>query len=184
MTAILFSPHQDDAVLFACWTLLDHDPLVVTVLASQLQEDRGTGITNDTRVTEDCCAFAELGVKDWQQWPFADSDPDWGAVQNSMRALDDRLQPETVFAPAPEDGGHDQHNAIANLALDVFGRERVTGYLTYRRSHGRSRSDREVAFEPEWPALKLGALACYRSQIAEPSTRDWFLELTLREWYA
>lgn len=183
MSAILFSPHQDDAVLFACWTLLAHDPLVVTVLASQLQEDRGTGISNDTRVTEDCCAFAELGVADWTQWPYLDSAPDWDAVGSAMRLLDERLGPSLVFAPAPEPDGHDQHNAIGNLAADVFG-SRVTGYLTYRRGHGRSRSDREVAFEPSWPALKLGALACYRSQIMEPSTRDWFLELSLREWYA
>jgi GlcNAc-PI de-N-acetylase len=184
VTAVLFSPHQDDAILFACWTLLEHDPLVVTVLASQLQEDRGTGITNDTRVTEDCAAFAELGLTEWTQWPYLDSAPDWGAVENAMRMLDERVQPERVFAPKPEVDGHDHHNQIGQFAIHVFGGERVTLYLTYRRGHGRSRSDREVPFEPHWPALKLGALACYRSQIAEPSTRDWFLDLTLREWYA
>lgn len=155
---------------------------MVTVLASQLQYDRGTGITNVTRIAEDQCALEHLGCT-VEQWPYLDSEPDWGAVENAMRLLDERLSPERVFAPEPEPEGHDQHNAVGNLACDVFG-DRVTGYLTYRRGHGRSRSDNEVAFKPGWPADKLRALSCYESQIQEPSTREWFLELTLREWYA
>jgi LmbE family N-acetylglucosaminyl deacetylase len=152
------------------------------VLASQLQWDRGTGISNVMRIAEDQCALELLGCT-VEQWPYLDSSPDWGAVENAMRLADDRLGPERVFAPAPEPEGHEQHNAVGNLAFDVFG-GRVTGYLTYRRGHGRSRSENEVAFKPGWPAVKLRALACYESQIQEPSTRDWFLELTLREWYA
>ena len=183
MTSILFSPHQDDACLFATFTLLAHDPLVVTVLASQLQEDRGTGITNDTRMAEDCCAFAELGLTEWTQWPYLDSAPDWGAVAGAMRVVDERVQPERVFAPAVEEGGHDHHNQIGQLARALFG-DRLTAYLTYTNGRDRSRSGNEVPFEPEWPAIKLGALACYRSQIAEPSTGHHFIDWGLREWYA
>jgi LmbE family N-acetylglucosaminyl deacetylase len=182
MTALLLSPHSDDAVLFACWSLLAHRPLVVTVLASQLQEDLGMGVTHATRAAEDACAYNLLGC-DHTQWPYPDSDPDWGAVENAMRTMDERLQPDRVFAPAIEPGGHGQHNAVAQAALSVFG-ERVIGYLTYVRGNGRSRSDREVPFEPSWPAVKLRAMACYLSQISEPSTRDWFLDGGLREWYA
>lgn len=182
MTALLLQPHSDDAALFAAFTCLHHRPHVITVLSSDLQERRGTGITQATREAEDRLAFEFLGCT-VEQWPYLDSAPDWGAVENALRLADERLAPERVFAPAPEPDGHDQHNAVGNLALDVFGK-RVTGYLTYRRGHGRSRSEREVAFKPHWPGLKLSALACYASQIQEPSTRDWFLELSLREWYA
>jgi LmbE family N-acetylglucosaminyl deacetylase len=182
VSVLLLQPHSDDAALFAAFTLLHHRPHVITVLSSKLQEDRGTGITNETRIAEDVCAMEILGCT-VEQWPYPDSAPDWGAIENAFRLYDERAQPERVFAPAPEDGGHGQHNAVSNLAHDVFG-ERVTGYLTYRRGHGRSTSDNEVAFKPGWPALKLRALSCYVSQIQEPSTRDWFLELSLREWYA
>jgi LmbE family N-acetylglucosaminyl deacetylase len=182
LTALLFQPHSDDAALFAAFTCLHHRPHVVTVLASQLQWDRGTGIKAAEREAEDACAIESLGCT-VEHWPYPDSAPDWGAVENAMRLVDERLQPERVFAPAPEPDGHEQHNAVGNLAHDVFG-QRVTGYLTYRREHGRSRSENEVAFKPSWPALKLRALACYESQIQEPSTRAWFLELCLREWVA
>lgn len=183
MSTVLFSPHNDDAVLFAAHACLEHDPLVVTVLRSQVQEDRGTGITAETREREDGCAFAELGLTDWLQWPYPDVATDWGAVENAMRLLDERVQPERVFAPAPEPLGHSDHNAVGNLAADVFG-ERVTGYLTYRRGKGRSRGAL-VTMQPDWVARKLRALACYQSQIAEPSTRPWFVELLdMREWVA
>jgi LmbE family N-acetylglucosaminyl deacetylase len=182
VTALLLSPHSDDGCLFAAYSILAHKPLVVTVLASQLQEDRGTGITHATRAAEDACAYAILGC-DHTQWPYTDSDPDWGGVVNAMRLMDDRLDPSAVFAPAVEDGGHDQHNQIGELAAAVFG-DRVIAYLTYTNGRERSRGGSEVPFLPSWPAVKLRALACYLSQIAEPSTGHHFIDSGLREWYA
>jgi len=182
VSALLLSPHNDDETLFASGFCIAHNPHVVVVLRSQVQEDR-YGITADTREQETGCALDTLGVTGWTQWPYLDSDPDWGAVENALRSIDDRLQPDRVFAPAVELGGHAHHNLVGDLAHVVFG-DRVTSYLTYVRGNGRSRSDREVPFMPAWPAVKLRALACYLSQIAEPSTRDWFLDGGLREWYA
>jgi hypothetical protein len=87
-----------------------------------------------------------------------------------------------VYAPAVEEGGHDQHNLIGTLAADVF-RERVQPYLTYRRGFMRTRSDNEVPYTAEMVALKLRALACYRSQIAlRDNTEAWFMDDTLREY--
>jgi LmbE family N-acetylglucosaminyl deacetylase len=180
MTVVLFSPHNDDAALFAAFACVEHDPLVVTVLRSQLQQEL-YGITAAMREAEDKCAFATLGVSEWAQWPYLDTEPDWGAVENAMRLLDERIQPERVFAPAVEQGGHEQHNTIGQLALDIYGAERVTGYLTYASGGIRS-TGTEVPLEPSWIGLKLAALACYRSQLGTPSLVH-FVE-SLREYVA
>lgn len=173
VTSVLFSPHQDDAALFAAYTCIRHDPVVVVVFRSVLQEQRGTGITNALRELEDQCAREALGVSYWSQWPYSDANPDWGAIEAAMRLLDERVRPETVFAPAPEVGGHEQHNQVGDLAEKVFGAARVDWYLTYRRGHGRSHGV-SVPFEPDWLRKKAEALACYESQRLEPSTADWF----------
>lgn len=172
---VLFSPHNDDAALFAAYTLLRHRPHVVTVLRSELQWQRGLGITAAQRQLEDDCAFRVLGLDSWAQWPYSDVDPDWGGVENAMRILDERVQPETVFAPAPELGGHDDHNQVGDLAEKVFGADRVAWFLTYRRGEGRSVGV-PVDFQGGWGELKQAALDCYVSQIAEPSTAAWFAD--------
>lgn len=173
VSALLLEPHQDDAVLFAAFTCLRHRPLVVTVLASQLQADRGTGITNERREAENAHALGLLGCE-VEQWGYPDSGPDWTAVQWAMRSLAGEGEFELVFAPAVEDGGHEQHSEVGRIALQVFG-DRVRPYLTYRRGHGRT-VGQEVVPQPEWIGLKLRAMACFASQIAEPSTRPWFLD--------
>lgn len=182
VTVVVFSPHNDDAVLFAAYQCIRHDAYVVTVLRSELQARRGTGITAADRESEDACALAELRVTAHTQWPYSDLAPDWGAVENAMRLLDERTEPDLVLAPAVEPGGHEQHNAVGSLALRVYG-ARVCCYLTYRRGEGRSMDGVPVECEPVWVQRKLRALACYGSQIREPSTRPWFMEmLDVREW--
>lgn len=172
MTALLLEPHADDACLFAAWTCLRHQPLVITVLSSQVQEDRGTGITNAQRVAENREALSWLGCH-VEQWDFPDSAPDWEAIGDRLAELP--FEPEVVFAPAWEEGGHEQHNALANVALGVVGPERVRPYLTYRRGHTRT-VGKPVPYERLWPMLKLRALSCFESQIAEPTTAPWFLD--------
>lgn len=178
---VLFQPHNDDAALFAAYTCIRHKPYVITVLRSVLQEQRGLGITAEQRELEDDCAFVKLGLESWTHWPFSDAAPDWTGIENAMRILDFEQQPELVFAPAPELGGHVQHNIVGDLAEKVFG-ERTRFYLTYRRGHGRSQGVL-VDADPEWAPIKLDAVRCYRSQILEPSTRPWFESLyDVREW--
>lgn len=170
---LLLDPHGDDAVLFSCFNLLRHRPHVIVVLRSQVQEDRGTGITARMREAEQAEAFRLLDVT-WSQWGFLDRDPDWDEIERTLRGADNIRLPELVLAPAREEGGHEQHNAIADLAVKVFGK-RVVPYLTYVRGHGRSEGF-AVDPGPEWIALKHRALACFASQIREPSTRPWFLD--------
>lgn len=182
MTDLLLQPHSDDAVLFACYTLLRHRPHVVTVLRSELQELRGTGITDETRQAEDACAFGLLGVTH-EVLDTTDADPDWDYVESILRLIVEENEPTWVFAPEVEwIGGHDQHNEVGMLAQKVF--PEAIGYMTY--TDGRNRSiGREVDREEGWAPLKLRALQCYRSQIGEPSTGHHFEAAYAdpREWY-
>jgi hypothetical protein len=91
-----------------------------------------------------------------------------------MQHLDEQRRPDRVYAPAVEEGGHDQHNLIGTIAARASSR-RVQPYLTYRRGFMRTRSDNEVPYTAEMVALKLRALSCYRSQIAlRNNTEAWF----------
>jgi len=187
MSAILLAPHADDETLFASYVIQRDRPRVIVCLRSTAQEHR-RGTTAAVRVRELAAAMGELGA-DWAQWSFTDHDPDWSGMEQAMRTL----TASRVYAPAPafEQNGHApgqtpagfgvlQHDVIGQMALDVFGAERVTGYTLYSRWGGRTRAV-EVVPEPEWVIGKLRALACYRSQIEDPATRPHFLE-PLREY--
>lgn len=165
MNSLFLSPHNDDAVLFGAFTLLREQPHVITVLRSEVQETMGIDMLE--REVEDDAAFEILGVEH-EQWEISDREPDWVLITDMLSDLD-RVRLETidrVYAPAVElDGGHEHHNALGQVALDVFGVDRVTHYLTYTRQGGKSTWGTEVAHERSWVRLKLQALACYRSQI-------------------
>jgi LmbE family N-acetylglucosaminyl deacetylase len=181
MTAVLFAPHNDDEVLWSGMLAQHHRAHIIVVLRSQVQQDRGLGITAQRRECETAAAVQELGLT-FEQWPYRDSDPDWDAVTAAMRALDDRLAPEVVLAPAVELGGHEQHSKVGWLAEEVFG-SRVVFFATYVRGQGRTVTQQPFVGTAEQIARKLRALACFRSQIAEPSTQPWFLD-GVGEWLA
>lgn len=181
MTSLLLDPHGDDGALFAAFTILREKPHVIVCLRSQLQENRGTGIKAAIREAETSEALQLLGVTAWEQWPIPDDKPDWVAVSRLMEQARADLNPDRVYAPEFEVGGHDHHNAVAEIAARVFGPERVVSYLTYVRGSARSDWAAEVEPEPDWIAAKHRALACFGSQIREPSTRPWFMD-SLREW--
>jgi LmbE family N-acetylglucosaminyl deacetylase len=85
------------------------------------------------------------------------------------------LEPDVVLAPAVEDGGHEQHRKVGQLAAKVFLGARLVPYLTYRRGHGRT-VGHPVLFTPDQLSRKLRALACYRSQMTvETGCVDWFV---------
>lgn len=165
MTALVLEPHADDAALFCAFNAIRYQAKVVTVLSSQVQWDRGTGITNARRVQENADAMQQLGIDRPEQWPYSDAAPAWDQIGVALRMLDERLEPEIVFAPAVELGAHDHHNQVGDLADIVFGRARVVHYLTYTPA-GKSVGGSPAEYEPGWVALKLRALACFESQIA------------------
>jgi LmbE family N-acetylglucosaminyl deacetylase len=127
-------------------------------------------------------ALLNLGVKEWKQWSIRDDNEPlaYERLLDNMDRHDIAYQPQRVWAPAVEEGGHEQHNLVGEAAREVF-EARVHPYLTYVRGSMRSRG-REVAFEPEWVADKLRALACYESQIGLENTRAWFMDDCLREY--
>lgn len=185
MTQALFlSPHNDDETLFGAFTILRETPQVITVFRSKLQEIRGTGIDYDQREHETRSALAVLGVPGWQQ-------EQWGFHDNEHLSQDDlvaTLEPYSatytrVFAPQPYDeGGHPHHDLVGHAAIQAFGNDRVTLYHTYKNGRGRVEGDLVPIKNPDWIRSKLLALACYPSQIREPSTGHHFAE-ALHEYY-
>ena len=173
MNFILFEPHHDDAVLFASYTLIKENPLVVTVLSHTDHMERWEE-SND--------AMDMLGVG-WMPLPFPEKNPDWDEVRERISQFKNRKDYDHFFAPAVEENGHEQHSLLGEIVADVFGAERVTHYLTYRRGCGRSQSENEVIAEPGWAAQKFSAMACHASQIERENTRYWFSsDNMLREW--
>jgi len=180
MQSLFLSPHCDDEVLFGAYTLMRHRPHVVTCFAPHVQEARG-GPDYDTRVWETKMALHTLGIVGWDLLPVRDDEPDVEALEACLEEYAERSW-KRVFAPAVEQGGHEQHSLLGEMAGRLF--PNVTFYLTYRRGVvGRSRSRREVPFEATWPAAKFKAMSAYHSQINLDNTRPWFSGWD-REWYA
>lgn len=184
MSHLFLAPHNDDETLFGSFTLLRHQPFVVICLRSFRMADPaypgGMPIGYHTRELETELAMTVLGCQ-WMQWELSDDEPNWDALHVKLEQLrDGRIDWSAVHAPEWEVGGHDQHNRISELALEVFGPDCVRTYLTYTAS-GKSRWGMEVSWEPEWIPLKHQALACYKSQAMHPATRSHFLD-DIREY--
>lgn len=183
MTDIWFSPHNDDETLFGAYTLMRYRPLVIVCFKSKVQEQYG--ITAETRERETQLALLALGVPSWSQWNIPDHDAplQYGQLLDNMDRADIACQPQRVWAPAYEEGGHSQHNAVARAAHEIF-EHRVMNYYTYVRGVGRTTKGAEVQAEAHEVARKMRALACYESQIAEGphGCSYWFRDDTLREY--
>jgi LmbE family N-acetylglucosaminyl deacetylase len=175
---LLLSPHNDDAVLFASFTLLRECPLVVTCFDSHVQESRGAGITAEQRRAEDQAAMRILGAS-VEFLGLRDSDPQFITVPAMRALLAAYGQPEMVYAPMWEREGHSHHNLVSGVAAGVF--DHVTYYTTYTTS-GKSRG-KPVEYALGWLAKKLRALACYESQIGLANCHEHFLRDQI-EYYA
>lgn len=185
MKTVLLSPHHDDETLFAAFLAQEHQPDLVICTRAEVQGDRGLPIRHEHREAETRAAWGFLsdGTGSITQWGFSDNEArtDWLALGTAVHRL--AASYDRVIAPAPETigyEGHAHHNYVGNAALEAFGEARTIQYLTYTRKHGRSTWGRPVEIKhPDWIIAKLRALACYPTQIREPSTRPWFLgELT------
>jgi LmbE family N-acetylglucosaminyl deacetylase len=175
VTALVVEPHGDDAALFAAYACCRESEnggcTIVTVLDSgPLRDDEG-----DWAARHLGCDTIRLGISEGR--------PNWDNAANALDEVRHRMMDQggitAVYAPFPDDDGHDHHNRVGHLAAGVFGT--VTWYTTYSRSSGRTLVGVEVQPEPRWIVRKLRALACYESQIANPMTRPWFTG-GLDEW--
>lgn len=161
--AIFVAPHNDDETLFGAFTILREKPLVVIVYDGHLQADRGLPVTWHERRAETSSALNILGGATACFLGIPDNDP--GVTPAMIRAkLLETLGKidETVFAPAWEFDGHEQHNLVAEAIEDA---SNVRRYLTYTRHAGKSTGGRPVPIGLRgWIPRKLAALACYQSQ--------------------
>lgn len=180
MRSVLLSPHHDDEILFASFTIARAAPDVVVVLESHVQHQRACGqgtreakvaalrndpemFTDERRRAETIAALMVYGNLAVDFWPYRDDKPDWAKI--AQRIADMRDEYDHVYAPAPFDGGHDHHNTIGTFVKAFIPQEQRTLYTTYQNGGYRC-TGHPVEYEHHWVGLKLRALACYTSQIA------------------
>lgn len=178
MKSVLFSPHSDDAVLFAAYTLIREKPLVVTVTDSFIQSNRGENITADQRWAEDLEAMKLLDRSLFFGNIRDDIIDEW-AVKNLLNRF---YNFSIVYAPAVQ-GGNKDHDLIGRLAKERFG-DRCIQYTTYTPTELYTMGSHII--DPDLPeiALKEKAVACYKSQINLPATAPHFAAVKGKpEWY-
>lgn len=174
---------------------------VVTVYDSYVQQTNPRissaerhAVTVAARRAEDIRAVKELGSRDHLFAGLRDDVNDYSG--HEIRAAVDIAAGKPCWAdvelwlPMHHEGGHLQHNAVA----DAFaGWIRAHHYTTYIRATGRVRNvdtdadhtpDIKVVPQPEWITRKLRAMAHYQSQIeiAALGNSGWFMDL--REYVA
>lgn len=181
MSAIVLAPHGDDETLFAAYACVRERAHVIICSQDADIEVRQKRSLETTRAIE----ILGCSHHEWQM-PVdrfnIDRAREWMEAWNSSSLV--ASVPDRVYAPMVHPEGHEQHNLIGQLALEVFGIDKLVSYSTYAPRGQRQRDGVEWPATPDEIARKLAALSCYRSQIENPSTRPWFYELLdLREWY-
>ena len=159
---VFLSPHSDDAVLFAAYTILREKPLVVTVTHATMQGDNG-----EERVLEDYRAMRVLGVSLTHLGIDEDK-----LTEDVLREKLQVFPPDTLyFIPEYEREGNPHHNIVHDTV-----RRMTDNYREYKTYTGLE--DRTVGIEviptPEELALKKRAMACYKTQIENPNTAHYF----------
>jgi LmbE family N-acetylglucosaminyl deacetylase len=183
MKSLLLAPHFDDEVLFTSFTILRHDPDIAWVFVPVDPDE------HEIRLHESRTALSWLWKDgppvDWQRH-FSTGGAFEGDGESDLlvRFLAEHgHEYQRLFAPAPYEEGHAEHNSVGYAAL-ASGVPTVL-YDTYGRTRGRVHGSTLVEPEWQWVQAKLAALSCFGSQIEHPARRPWFYDLLdMREWYA
>lgn len=165
---IAIFPHNDDESLFFAFSLLRIRPLVVIVTESHIQPERGDiGCGADVRRQETIeamkiagCPVVFLGIKDSE------------LTEDILRERLKYFNPEKVYVPGIE-GGNRHHDMVANVAIELFGL-RCVHYTTYSKTELHLKGTTEIKPTAHELELKEKMLACYKSQLALPSTLPHF----------
>lgn len=179
---LFISPHNDDACLFGAFTLQREKPVVLTVYDSYVQVSRGHAQCDwETRRNEDIAAVRDVLGCPIQFAGLRDNELIQGAV---LVALSKWSAATEVWLPAVEKNGHDQHNLVGEIGLQVFEHATVNRYLTYTRTGGKSTNGIEAKPTGAMVLKKLRALACYKTQIEIDALGCWPHFTDLREFSA
>jgi LmbE family N-acetylglucosaminyl deacetylase len=195
---LFISPHNDDETLFGAFTIQRERPHVLVVFDSFVQVARGDKNCDAiTRRHETCAAVLELlrTFPSHHQPLFAGvrDDFDTNNLGRALRQIDDAIfahlevdlsDVEEVWYPSieiPAGAGHPHHDLVSMVAGTRFEKAKKTRYLTYARGM-KSREGERVPFDGAMLRRKLKALACYTSQLNNPTTIDHFWR-DQREYY-
>ena len=162
MKKIFISPHDDDQALFGSYTCIREKPLIIFVLDSYIQPNRGEiGCSNEERSKESAIACSILGC-DHVRLGLHDDTATYTEIVEALKLLKfDDL--EIVYAPMLQVGN--KHHDMLNVAcLEVFG-PKVIQYPTYTREKLYTEATIEVKPTPEEELIKEKALSAYQSQI-------------------
>ncbi len=171
MKKLFLSIHDDDAVLFGAFTCMREKPLVLTVLDSYVQPNRGeVGCDAATRAAETARACDVLGCES-RRLEIQDDEAEEVDIKNALMQWVDFA--DVVYAPALQ-GGNIHHDMVSRAALRVFGRNKVIFYPTYTKSELYTTGELEVVPTEAERELKDKATACYVSQLNLPSTKPHF----------
>jgi LmbE family N-acetylglucosaminyl deacetylase len=168
---LLFSPHDDDAPLFASATCVREKPIIVVVTDSFIQPLRGdAGCTAEIRAAENeaaCnllgCQVIRLGIADNLLIHIFED-----VFRNALWRFD-RGTP--VYLPALQ-GGNPQHDLVSRVGCEYF--KHTVFYATYAKGQHFTPLGEAVIPTEEERALKEKALACYTSQLNLAATRPHF----------
>lgn len=168
---LFLAPHDDDAILFGAFTCMREKPLVLTVLDSYIQPNRGeVGCDAETRAKETEKALEVLGCEGSRLF-IRDDTVDEQSIE-LMLNFSWYKEFDIVYAPAFQ-GGNKHHDMVCRVAEKVFG-DKVIHYTTYTRSELWTEGALEVKPTEEELELKNKALECYQSQLKLPSTQPHF----------
>ena len=182
----MLAPHHDDESLFAAFLVQEWNADVI-VCFSPMSEERLHGQDPAKRLQEFWTACDYLGAGKQHSLDLSNETANGLAAVRLPKMLRqvEMGEHERVYAPAFEINGQEQHNIVAQAAIEVYGAERVRHYTTYTRSGGRTTTDQPVEFDARMVSRKLRAMSAYRSQIDLLSTRGWFVDHPpIREYLA
>lgn len=170
---LFVAPHNDDAVLFGAFTLQRERPHVFTVFDSFLQVSRGhVACRAAVRQKEDIAATTILGCCiDFGHIP--DDEPAQTVRDLLSKRLANWRHAAEVWLPAVQEDGHEQHNLVGEVGLQVFAGSKIHRYLTYTRILGKSTAGIRVDCTGSMVLKKLQSLACYRTQMEIDALGCW-----------